>query len=137
VGNAIWLLIAAPTWFFETIGAPFGAGVLSAVPAFGVVCLFVGLALCTRYRKLKLLSFLLPFAGSVGLTVTAGFFRGQLPEPEPVLYSFLALQFVLIVFLVYKLRDAWPPAVFLAIFSAIYALWSYFVSVMAFTNIWL
>lgn len=137
MGNGLWLLIAAPTWFFETIAAPFGAGILSAVPAFGVVCLFVGLALSTQYRTLRLLYFLLPFLGSVGMTVAAGFFRGQLSDPEPVLYSFLALQLVLIVFLVYKLRAAWPPAVFFALFSMIYALWAYFVSAMSFTDTWL
>lgn len=137
MGNAFWLLIAAPTWFFETIAAPFGAGILSAVPAFGVVCLFVGLALSTQYRNPRLLYFLLPFAGSVGMTVIAGLFRGQLSDPGPVLYSFLALQFVFIVFLVYKLREAWPPAVFFALFSMIYALWAYFISGMSFTDIWL
>lgn len=42
MGNAIWLFFALPDWYFSSILAPFSAGVLSTIPAAGIICLLVG-----------------------------------------------------------------------------------------------
>ena len=137
MGNAIWLLLVVPKWFFETIVHPFGASYLSAIPAFGIICLIIGLGFSFVYRSSKLFYFLLPFLFSEALVVCAGFFRGQVHDPNPINIPFLVAQFAFLSFLIFRLKGARLPAVFLALFSFIYALWAAFVAAMSFTDMWL
>jgi hypothetical protein len=80
MGNAIWLLRALPEWFFESIRHPIIGGPLSAIPAFGVVCLAVGVVLGFARRQEKLLLFLLSPIASEVLVAISGIFRGRIPE---------------------------------------------------------
>lgn len=57
--------------------------------------------------------------------------------PPPLLYSFLALQIALLTFLVYRIEEARPPAIFLAVASIIYAWINVFFAEMTLTGIWL
>ena len=137
MGNAIWLLLAVPKWYFATLASPFGASYFSAIPAFGALSLFVGLGLAFVFRSYKLLYFFLPFLFSEALLVFAGIFRGHVQDPNPINIPFLVAQFGILVYLVFRLKGARLPAVLLAIFSFTYALWAAFVAAMSFTDIWL
>ena len=92
MGNAVWLFFSLPMWYFSTITAPFASGVLTAVPALGIVSLVVGVVWGAIKRRLGLMIFLVLPVASQALMVVAGFMRGLPQFSLPVLSTFLLLQ---------------------------------------------
>ncbi len=139
MGNAIWLFFALPVWYFSTIAAPFSAGMLSAIPALGIVCLIFGVVCGTLKRRLDLSMFLVLPAASQALVVVAGLMRGSLTVQvsEPMLATFVLLQIAFAGYFVFRLKGARLPAVALAIFTSSYAFFAAFVAGMAFADRWL
>ena len=88
MGNAIWLLVALPTWFFAVIAKPFAAGLLSAIPFFGILCLGAGAVLGAVRRQWQLLLFLLPVGLSELVVGTAGALRDVFAAMVPNLICF-------------------------------------------------
>jgi len=136
VGDAVWLLLALPPWFFANLGDPTGAGLLTAVPAAGALSLFIGFLLAVRRPSRRLLAFLLPFGGSEALVAAAGFGRGDVPDPTAILLAFLGVQLALSIGLVIFARGSLRAALALAIFSIGYAAFAAFVAAMAFPDRW-
>jgi len=137
MGNAIWLFLALPKWYFTTILDPFGAGMLTAVPAVGVLCLALGLVLAIFHRSPRLWLFELPFLASEGFVVFAGWQRGQIPSAGWLLLAFLGAQLALAVGLVAYAKRALMPAIAFALFSMSYALFASFVAGMSLADNWL
>ena len=139
MNSSFWLVLALPEWYFGAILDPFGAGPLSAVPAFGTLCLFVGLVLGLRRRTKGLLLFLIPAGLCEMLVAVAGAFRGQVQSSfaQPLLLGFLAVQLLISVYLIYRSKGARGAASALTLFSLTYALFASFIAVMAFTDSWL
>jgi hypothetical protein len=143
MGNAVWLFCAVPTWYFSTLLMPFGAGMLSAIPASGAVCLVIGAVWGIIERKANLLVFLLLIVASQALVVVAGFWRGSLRGTtneltlQTLLGIFLLLQIAIAGYFVWRLKGARWPAAALAIFTSSYAAFGAFVAAMAFSNDWL
>lgn len=139
MASAVWLFVALPIWYFSTIFAPFGAGVLTAIPALGVLCLAVGVVLAILSRETGLWLFLLLPAASQLLVAVAGLMRGSLPHSasHPILFIFFLLQIALAGYLVWRLTGARRPATMLAAFSSSYAFFAAFVALMAFSDDWL
>jgi hypothetical protein len=133
LNNAIWLFGALPKWFFPCILSPFSAGLLTAIPAGGVICLGIGSIVGVVKRQWRLLIFLLPTALSQIYVAVAGWFRGK-PKGGASLLVFLVLQLVFIVYLVYRSKGARPAAIALALFCIAYALFAAFIAGMAFAN---
>ena len=139
MGNALWLFQALPEWYFSAAAHPLSAGLLSAVPALGTVLFAVGLALGFIAREPRLLFFLIPFALSQFFVATAGVLRGQLPGTSTMLPQllFIAVQIVLVTYLIYCVAGARRAAVALAAFSLTYAFFASFIAAMSFSNVWL
>ena len=139
MGNAIWLFTALPKWFLSSVLSPFSAGALTLIPAIGTVCLAIGIVLAVRLRAKALWSFVVPALISQAFVAVAGFFRGAFDSStaEPILGTFLAIQLVLSLYLVYRQRKTWLPATLLAAFSISYAFHAWFIATMAFTDNWL
>jgi hypothetical protein len=139
VNNAVWLFLALPTEYFPTILAPFREGILTAIPALGVVCLAIGVVLGIARREAGLLMFAALPAASQILVSVAGFMRGSFRDSgsHPILLTFLLLQLVAAGYLVWRMKGARWPAAALAVFSLSYALFAAFIAVMAFNNDWL
>jgi len=137
MGDAIWLTMALPTWFFQTIRQPFGAGLLTMIPAAGIVCLVIGVLIGAIRRQPKLFAFMTSVFASQALVAVAGFWRGQLNEPGIVLNAFMLLQLLLVIYLIYRLEGARLAALFLGAFSMAYAFEAWFISTMSFRDIWL
>lgn len=139
MSNAVWLFVAVPSWYFSTILAPFSAGPLSAIPAFGIICLACGAVWGLRQRRRGLLIFLLLPAASQGLVVVAGFMRGMLKgeSSQPYLLAFLLLQIIVAGCFVFRFSGARFPATALAIFTVSCALFAAMVAGMAFRDTWL
>lgn len=139
MGNAIWLFFALPEWYFLSILAPFSAGVLSMIPAAGIVCLLVGAVWGAMKRRPGLLLFLLlPLASQV-LVAVAGFMRGEVSHgvSEIVLSAFFWGQAAVAAFFVFRMNGARLPAGFLGLFSLSYAVFASFVASMSFSDVWL
>jgi len=137
MGNAVWLFLATPAWYFSTVLAPFSAGPLTAIPALGVLSLALGVTLGALKRERGLLVFaLLPLA-SQALVAVAGFMRGMLRESTPLIWAFLLLQVAVAAYLVWRVKRARLAAVALAVFAASYAFHAGFIASMAFTDTWL
>lgn len=138
MGNAVWLFLVLPQWYFKTILAPFSAGPLTAIPALGVVCFAIGIVLGIRARAPSLLFFALLALASQAYVALAGFLRGAFhTSNDPVFFVFLVVQVVLAGYLIYRLKGARLPAVFLAIFTSSYAFFASFVAAMSFGDTWL
>ena len=139
MGNAVWLSFALPNWYFSALLAPFSAGILTAIPALGIVGLTIGAVWGLMKRRRGLLMFLLLSAASQVLVVVAGFMRGSLRDgaDQPILLAFLLLQIVVAGFFVFRLKGARLPAAALAVFTVSYALFAAFVATMAFRDTWL
>jgi hypothetical protein len=136
MGNAIWLFFALPDWYFSTILAPFSTGVLTVVPAVGIVALAVGAAWGVAKRRLGLSAFLVLPAASQALVVVAGFMRGTVGNAEVIIWTFLLLQAVAAGYFVFRLKGARLPASALAVFALSYAFFASFVASMAFSDVW-
>lgn len=142
MGNAFWLFLTVPIWYFSTTTSPFNAGPLSAIPALGILSLVIGIVTGAVKRETRLLIFLLPLAASQILVAAAGFLRGALRhDPNGLLLwiigTFIFLEIAGAAYAVWRLKDARSPAAAIAFFSSSYALFSAFVATMAFTDDWI
>jgi hypothetical protein len=139
MGNAIWLFFALPDWYFSSILAPFSAGVLSMIPAAGIVCLLVGGVWGAVKRRLGLLIFLLLPLLSQVLVAVAGYMRGEVDSDTSgvVLSVFFWSQAAIAAYFVFRLKGARLPAVLLSLFSLSYAVFASFVASMSFGDVWL
>jgi hypothetical protein len=139
MGNAIWLFFALPTWYFSSILAPFSAGMLSMIPAAGIICLLVGGVWGAVKRRLGLLIFLLLPLSSQVLVAVAGLMRGEVDSETSgvVLSAFFWSQLAVAAYFVFRLKGARLPAVLLGLFSLSYAVSASFVASMAFGDVWL
>jgi len=140
MGNAIWLFLAVPTWYFAAILTPFSEGELSAIPAFGVLCFIIGVVLGFSRRRKDLLVFLVLILVSQLLVVMAGLMRGSLRAGvtlDLLLLVFLLPQIAASAYLVWRLKGSRWPAAALAGFTSTYALFAAFVAEMAFRDVWL
>jgi hypothetical protein len=138
MGNAEWLFLALPEWFFSALLSPLGAGPLSAIPAAGAVALIVGIVLGVLKREARLLSFAGPFVASQIFVAVSGLMRGRLmndPAGQFVL-AFLLVQLVGCCVLIYWIKGSRLAATSLTAFSVSYALFTAFVATMAFTDSW-
>jgi len=137
MGNAIWLIRVLPEWYFSSVLDPLGAGLLTAIPAAGVICLILGLLLTTLRRSSRLWLFFLPFIASEAFVAFAGWQRGQIPSAGWLILTFLGAQSVLIIGLIAHSKRALMPAVAFALFSLSYALFASFVAGMSLADDWL
>jgi hypothetical protein len=137
--SAIWLLLAAPKWYFETLLDPLGAGIFSEIPALGASACVAGLILSALRRRKGLLLFLIPFAASETLVAVAGALRGRIAQSPAgwIALAFPLAQAVFSLWLLWRLRGARAPAAALVIFSLSYALFTAFVAGMAFADDWI
>jgi len=136
MNDAIWLLLAVPEWYAESIADPLGAGPLTLIPACGLVCLAAGIVLAVRQRSRASLLFLIPLLLSEAFVAAAGALRGQVSSPTFILLAFLGVQFVLSAGLAVRLSGARAAGLLLGFFSLSYALFAAFVAAMAFTDSW-
>lgn len=141
MGNAFWLFTVVPAWYCVTIASPFGAGLLSAIPAFGILSLAIGIVGGVAKREMRLTMFVLPIAASEILVAAAGFLRGTFRYDPNYLVTWIVGAFVLFqiagaAYVVWRLDGARWSAGALAIFTSSYALFAGFVAVMAFTDDW-
>jgi hypothetical protein len=141
MNNAAWLTLALPQWYFSAILDPLGAGPLSAIPAFGTVCLGIGVVLGFAAGGRSLLLFLIPAAITELFVAIAGVMRGLAPYDSHilsvVLCLFVGLQVILAVYLIFALKGARLAGTALALFSITYAIFGAFIAGMSFTNDWL
>ncbi len=139
MNSAIWLILALPEWYFSASSDPLGAGLLTIIPATGVVFLLIGVVQGFVTRERRLLLFIVPFLASELFVGIAGALRGAVAKSPAgiVLLLFIAIQAIVAGTLVYRLRRAWAPASSLAIFSMSYALFACFVAGMAFADDWI
>jgi hypothetical protein len=146
VSNAIWLFLAVPAWYCSIIISSLSAGLLSVIPALGILSLAIGIVVGIAKRERGLLIFLLLPAASQILVVVAGFMRGAF-QPEAnqldqlalwiILATFMLLQIVGAAYIVWRLEGTRGPAAAIAIFTSSYALFAAFVGAMAFSDSWL
>lgn len=143
MGNAIWLLTALPTWYLGAAMAPFSAGVLTLLPAVGLLALLGGGVLGFIKRRRDLFWFLALFAASELLVAIAGLMRGQVrPSGSEIALStgmllFLAAQCVASGYLVYRIKGSRVAASAFGFFCITYAAAATFVAAMSFTDNWL
>lgn len=142
MGNALWLFLSVPVWYFGAIVSPLSAGPLSAIPALGALFLAIGIVAGAAKREMRLLVFVLLLAGSQILVAVAGFLRGALrPDPNNLLLwivgAFIFLQITGAAYIVWRLKGVRLPAAAMALFSSSYALFAAFVAIMAFTDDWI
>ena len=139
MGNALWLILALPEWFFPSVLMPFAAGPLTLIPALGTVCLAIGIGLGVMKHKPALWLFLIPALFCEALVGIAGLFRGELrgSASEWALVAFLIFQLALCGYLVWRVRGARTAAVPLALFSLTYAMYAAFIASMAFSDSWM
>ena len=135
--GAAWLFLSLPHWYFSSIGAPFKAGLLSALPALGTAALLVGVVSGVILRRSDLAVFLVLPAASQGLMIVAGFLMNRPAYASPAWWIFPLLQLVLAGNFIYRLRGARLPATALAAFSVTYALFATFLAGMAISGTWL
>lgn len=139
MGNAAWLTLALPQWYFPAFLAPFAAGGLTLIPAVGVLALLIALGLAAVRRRREVVWFLGPAAASHVLVAIAGLMRGRLEEnaSNVVLIVFLVAQLVGCGVLIWRLRRARVEAALLTVFALTYALFAAFIASMSFNDVWL
>lgn len=137
MGNALWLLLALPAWYFGAASQLAGAGMLSLIPATGTLCLIIGLVLMIKQKAWGSAWFLIPVFVSEIFVGAAGLFRGKLNDPSPVLLSFLVLQCVMLGYLVFRLKGGRLTAIVLSAFCLSFALEACFIASMSFSDSWL
>ncbi|WP_375427496.1 hypothetical protein [uncultured Sphingomonas sp.] len=139
MGNALWLVLALPKWYFSTILAPLSAGPLTIVPAIGVICLVIGTALGILRKQKLLLAFIAPFLLSELFVAISGFYRGRLPGSagNSILLIFLLLTLITSSYVLYRAKGARLTGTLLFVFSLTYALFAAFVAAMSFSDSWL
>ena len=140
MSNVIWLSFSLPLWYFSSLLHPFDAGFLSLVPAIGIVCLVVGACLTFARRNTALSWVLASVLLSQVFVALAGFLRGEVSQDEQlfaVTATFLCVQLVCLVLLLWYSKGARAASIPLAFFGGTYALFAAFVAVMAFSDTWL
>jgi hypothetical protein len=141
MGNAIWLITALPVWYGSALIAPFSAGFLTLVPAVGSLSFAAGVILGAIKRRRELLLFSIPFVLSEALVAIAGLLRGRVLYGsaflDVLLLAFIALQFAIAGYLIYRIKGARTSATALGVFSVTYAAFGTFVARMSFTDRWL
>ena len=132
--DVIRLSAYLPEYFFSTIRWPFLLGSFTAIPAFGVICLALGLVFGIVRRQPRLLVFLVPVAASHALVAVTG----ALGEPGfggadgGIYITFLVLQIILASYLSSRAQGALQAAAALALFSFAYAFAAVVVAATAF-----
>jgi hypothetical protein len=101
--GSVWLFLSLPKWYFSTIGAPFNAGPLSALPAVGTIGLIIGLAWGVIRRQRELAVFLILPAASQCLMIVAGLLMNRPAYASPALWVFPLLQAAFAGYLIYRL----------------------------------
>ncbi|MCS6627497.1 hypothetical protein N0B44_31795 [Roseibacterium beibuensis] len=139
MGNAAWLTLALPQWYFPAFLSPFAAGGLTIIPAVGTLALLIALGSAVIRRRREIVWFLVPVAASHVLVAVAGLMRGGLGQDtaNPILLIFLAAQLILCGVLVWRLRRARFEAALLSVFAMTYAVFAAFIAAMALTDVWL
>jgi len=122
IGAAYGFLALPVAYFAMLIGLAPGLPA-TLVPLLGAVCLGVGAFLGLRGGEKRLLLFLLSPALSGLLVAFAAVREGGLPVSfeQSLLLGFLGVQILLVVFLVYRIREARAAAAALAVFCLTYA----------------
>ena len=92
VGDALWLFLALPQWYVEFALLGTELGLLTAIPAVGVIFLVAGVTFVCWKRDWHLLIFLSSIGFSQVYIAIAGLFRGMPPDglTKALLYVFLA-----------------------------------------------
>ena len=137
MGDAIWLFLALPTWYFSIVTAPFAASYLTAVPASGILSLFAGAGLALARREAGVLWAFVGIVLSHGLVVIAGWFRGQFEQPGALLLAFIGLQFLIVGLVIALCRRSRLAGLLVGWFMATYGLFAAFIAGMAFPDTWL
>lgn len=139
--TATILLLTLPKTFFSALAAvnTSDVAIVGLVSWTGTVGLAVGTIEGIRRRQSKLLWLSLSPLLSHVLIASAFLLQGQVHGRlvSWTSWTFLAFQIVLLSFLVFRFKGARVPAVSLSIFGMTYALFSAFISTMAFTDTWL
>jgi hypothetical protein len=140
--NAIWLLLALPSWFLGAATDPLGSGALTLIPAIGTASLLVGVVLGFMRRSRVLLWFVCPFLLSEGLVALSGLMRGELPysgtaELLTVMLLFAAAQLISCGFVIYRTQENRVAAVALSAFSMSYGAFAAFIAAMSFRDDWI
>ena len=140
MGNAIWLFLALPKWYFGSLLPPFGDPILTAIPASGGFALIVG-ALLSLFgeRNLNLLWIVASVLVSQLYVAIAGFLRGQMPADSVSwpFWCFISVQLAIIALLVWRSHGNRIAASVLGWFGITYAFFAAFVSEMALYDVWL
>lgn len=140
MGNALWLFLALPGWYFGNALPPWSHLILTGIPASGVAALVFGMliSLWGKWNS-NLLWVVVSVAVSQVYVATAGFFRGQLVENSTdwPFFCFLFIQLAIIAVLLWRSWGNRIAAASLSWFSITYALFAGFISQMAFTDTWL
>lgn len=138
MGNALWLSLALPQWYFSSLLMPLGAGALTLVPAIGGGALIVGILLGIRTRARPLLLFGVLALLSHVFVALAGLLRGTMRGTDSsAIMIFALLQLAAATYLVYRADKARLPAILLAIFTVSYALFATFIAGMSLSDTWL
>jgi hypothetical protein len=136
MGDPVWNFLALPVTYFSTIFMPLSGGVVTAVPALGVVGLIVGVIWGIVVRRRGLLLFLTLPVASHALVAVGDSMRRSLPPENgmTILCAFLLLQLALAGYFIIRLKGARLPAAALAVFTSSYALLAAFFVMMGFPN---
>ena len=137
MADALWLNTILPQWYFMTIIAPFGAGVLTAIPASGIVTLVAGVILAIMRRERFVLFALLPVAAAHLYVTVAGFFRGQLPDSSFLFSGLMLVELLFVGALILYARHSKLAAALLGWFCLTYSFFAAFIGAMAFSDTWL
>lgn len=141
MGNAVWLFLATPVWYFSALGTLFepGSRIFGLVTLAGLLGLLLGTVLGIKRRQARLLWFLLSPLLSQVYVAFAGLLRGALAQGPSTLafWAFMALQLALLSFLLFRFRGARLPGAALSLFGISYGLFAAFVAAMSFTDTWL
>ena len=138
MGNAIWLFSFLPETFIDFIGASISEiGWIGVIPTVGICCGVPGAIWAVLRRWKGALLFLISIAASHLTAAAAGFFRGRLDKPDTVLIPFFIAQILFCSFIFYRYRQHRVTAVLCAVFCLSYAFVAWFISTMAFRDVWL
>ncbi|ESQ90604.1 hypothetical protein ABAC460_08945 [Asticcacaulis sp. AC460] len=142
MGNAVWLMLALPTWFFGQAWqglSRLDAQLLLLVPAIGVIALVVGCLAAAVLRKVGALWFLVPVLACELFVGVAGLMRGKLSGPQAIWIGFLVVQLMVSAYLAFRLKPLkakiWVGVPLIA-FCMSFALEAAFIAAMAFPDTW-
>ena len=143
MGNAVWLFLELPRFFFTMALSPFMVGPhldpLTSIPLAGIICLAAGSILGIRKRAVILWKFGLLILTCQALVLVAGLLRGLLDisVAQAVLLLFMLGILGWSALLIYRAKGVRFPALLIAVFTILYASAASFLSAMSFTDDWL